>query len=366
MSAIKIRILVVDDSVVIRKLLTETLASDPEIEVAGVAANGKIALAKIPQINPDLVTMDVEMPELNGLETVRELRKTWPKLPVIMFSTLTKRGSEATLDALAAGATDYVNKPANVGSVQEAIARIRQELIPKIHTLVRKHAPSVSAAGHAVTRFPAITRPKLRHDIHVLAIGCSTGGPNALALVLPSLPRDFPVPVVIVQHMPPVFTRSLADRLSAKSAIPVVEASDGMALAAGHAYIAPGDFHITFERVGVAVHVRTSKGPPENSCRPAVDVMFRSAAEVYGAGVLALVMTGMGYDGWRGSEHIHNANGTIFVQDEASSVVWGMPGQIATTGLADKVLPLEQIALELCRRVSTTMGTFTHRGGFAQ
>jgi two-component system chemotaxis response regulator CheB len=352
----KIRILVVDDSVVVRRMVTDVLTADPALEVVGAAANGRIALAKIPQVNPDLITLDVEMPEMDGIETLSELRKTYPRLPVIMFSTMTERGAAATLEALSRGANDYVTKPSNAGSVAAALERIREQLIPKI----KAHCPLVAGPGRPTAPVPRQAlgcppkpipqRPEVAVDI--VAIGVSTGGPNALAEVIPQLAADLPVPVVIVQHMPPVFTKLLAERLSSKSGIRVEEGRPGQTLEAGQAWLAPGDFHMVVERCGVHVRIMTHQAPPENSCRPAVDVLFRSVAEVYGPRALGVVMTGMGQDGLRGSEHIQEAGGSVLAQDEATSVVWGMPGFVAQAGLADKVLPLQQIAGEIMRRVS--------------
>jgi two-component system chemotaxis response regulator CheB len=343
----KLRVLLVDDAVVVRRLVADVINADPELEVVGTAPNGRIALTKIPQLRPDLVTLDVEMPEMDGLATLAEIRKTWPRLPVIMFSTLTARGAAATLDALALGATDYVTKPANVGSVAAAIERVRQELIPKIKLfcgrpmLAPGHAPTPAAVAAESTR--PRSRRRVPARVELVAIGTSTGGPNALAAILPELPADFPVPIVIVQHMPPFFTRSLAERLDARSAIAVSEAVEGEYLQPAHAYVAPGDFHLMMGREGFAARLSLRKTPHENSCRPAVDVTFRSAAEVYGAGTLAVVLTGMGKDGLRGCEAVWEAGGQVLAQDEATSVVWGMPGFVARAGLAEQVLPLDQI-----------------------
>jgi len=353
-----IRILLVDDSVVIRKVLSEALAADPEIEVAGAAADGNIALAKIPQVRPDLVTLDVEMPCRSGIETLVEIRKLYPKLPVIMFSTLTERGAAVTLDALTLGASDYVTKPSNTGSVEQTRAKIQAELIPKIKALCRRSVAPPSAPS--VTSKPAprsqpAFRPGPAARIDVLAIGTSTGGPNALAEVLPRLPKDLRVPVVIVQHMPPLFTRFLADRLDKQCSIRIKEGAAGSVLKPGEAWIAPGDFHMQVTRgEDKGVHLKMNQDPPENSCRPAVDVLFRSVARTYGPNVLAVVLTGMGSDGVRGSEEIKSAGGQVLVQDEASSVVWGMPGQVAAAGCADGIYPLKEMAGEIERRVSAS------------
>ena len=356
----KIRILVVDDAVVFRRLLTEVLSNDPALEVVGTAANGRIALARMAQVNPDVVILDVEMPEMDGLATLAELRKTYPRLPVIMFSALTERGAVATLDALALGATDYFTKPTSVGGMDGSLQLIREQLIPKIKVLCAgaggqalmpagacpADVPSASAGLQASRR--AGTRPG---PIEVVAIGASTGGPNALAEVFRQLPGDFPVPVVIVQHMPPMFTRLLAERLSSEFSLRVREASSGSVLEPGHAWVAPGDYHLIVVREGTQVRTRVHQDPPENSCRPAVDVLLRSVAQTFGLHCLAVILTGMGQDGLRGCEAIREAGGQVLAQDEATSVVWGMPGYVARAGLADRVLPLSLIGDEIVRRV---------------
>jgi len=352
----RIRVLIVDDSVVIRKILTNVLSEDPELEIVGVAANGKIALQKIPQVNPDLITLDIEMPELNGLETLKEIRKDYPKLPVIMFSTLTERGAEATLDALTLGASDYVTKPANVGKVSESTERLRMELVPKIKALVPKFETALKLPKRATPDLrakvgPFQPRPSGPQRVDIVAIGISTGGPNALAELLPALRGDFPVPIVIVQHMPPVFTLNLAKRLDAKSANTVREGVEGGKLEPGRIWIAPGGFHMKLRRVGTEVELTINEDPPENSCRPAVDVLFRSVAEIYGAHSLAVVMTGMGYDGHLGGEEIYERGGTVLAQDEESSVVWGMPGIVVMSGLSDDVLSLDDLPAAIMRRV---------------
>ena len=345
----KLRVLIVDDSAVIRNLLRSAVAADPELEVAGVAANGKIALAMVDQCTPDVVTMDVEMPEMDGLTALKAIRSTHPALRIIMFSTLTERAAIATLDALALGADDYVTKPSHVQNVSEGSRRISEHLIPKIKALCGpRAAPRVRPAPGSAR---AAARPAKR-NLHpeVVAIGSSTGGPNALAEILPQIPGDFPLPILVVQHMPPVFTAFLAERLSASSPIPVKEASPRAEVGHGQVWIAPGDFHLIVVRDGVQIRLATIQIPPENSCRPSVDVLFRSVAEVYGGRSLAVVLTGMGQDGLRGCECIHEAGGQIVVQDEASSVVWGMPGAVAGAGIADRVLPLAEIAGEIIRQ----------------
>lgn len=345
-----IRILVVDDSIVVRKLLSETLSGDPALEVVATASDGRIALAKIPMLKPDLITLDIEMPVMDGLATLVELRKFYPKLPVIMFSTLTEHGAAATLDALSLGASDYAAKPSNSGSPAAAIERIRSELIPKIKALCGLIVPLKLLTLPGCR--PAVkARVRTNPQIKIVAIGTSTGGPNALAEVLPRIPNDFPVPIVVVQHMPPIFTRLLAERLASRSAIPVEEGRAGVVLSSGHAWIAPGNFHMQVIGAGAGLRLDVNQGPPENSCRPAVDVLFRSAAAAYGANVLGVVMTGMGADGVQGAQNIRDAGGDVIIQDEASSVVWGMPGLVHASGLADAAYPLDQLAAEIMRRV---------------
>lgn len=351
----KIRVLIVDDSAVIRRLLSDLLKEDPQIEVVGMAGNGELALPKVQQLHPDLVTLDMEMPVMDGIETLKALRKTHPKLPIVMFSTLTERGSSATMDALSLGASDYVTKPANVGSVIEGMERIREELIPKIKALCGRKVPTTPtpvAQPRPEPRFPRVARSTgTAAGIDILAIGVSTGGPNALAELMPALGKNFPVPVVIVQHMPPLFTRLLAERLGAISGFRCQEGSEGQLLRPGQLWVAPGGFHMVTERVrdGVILHLNEER--PENSCRPAVDVLFRSVAKCYGSKVLSVVLTGMGQDGLKGCEAIAAAGGQVLAQDEVSSVVWGMPGAVSNAGLADKVLPLKELAPEILKRV---------------
>ncbi|WP_010582842.1 protein-glutamate methylesterase/protein-glutamine glutaminase [Schlesneria paludicola] len=346
----KIRVLIVDDAVVVRRIVSDVLSADPEIEVVGTAANGKLGLAKIELLKPDLVTMDIEMPEMDGLETLAALRKINRRLPVIMFSTLTQRGAATTLEALTLGANDYVTKPANVGSVAAAQQSLRDQLVPKIKALVNRFRPGPLAAKLPVKpHAPLVMRPLSK--VEIVAIGVSTGGPNALCEVLLKIPANFPVPIVIVQHMPPMFTRLLAERLDKQSLIGVHEAEIGTRLQAGHAYLAPGDFHMIVKRDGTDVVLALHQGPPENSCRPAVDVLFRSVVEVYKASTLGVIMTGMGQDGLHGCEAIRAANGQILAQDEETSVVWGMPGFVARAGLADNILPLGEITAGITSRV---------------
>ncbi|MBS2940175.1 chemotaxis response regulator protein-glutamate methylesterase [Nocardioides sp. J2M5] len=357
----KARVLVVDDSVVVRRLVAEALAVDPQIEVVGTAANGRVALAKIAQVNPDLVTLDIEMPVMDGLETLRHLRPAHPRLPVVMFSTLTERGATATLDALELGASDYVTKPANVGSVMASMEAVRQQLVPKIHGLCRAIIappaplrPVAPAPVAPVAPLAPRSRPAGTQQIDVVAIGASTGGPDALSTVLAALPADLGVPVVVVQHMPPVFTRQFADRLDGKVPLHVSEAKAGDPVVAGGVLVAPGDHHLRFRgsrALPSSIVATLDQGTPEHYCRPAVDVMFRSVVEVWGGHVLAVVLTGMGSDGASGCAAVVAAGGSALVQDEATSVVWGMPRAVVDAGVPAQVLPLQQIGPAIVDRV---------------
>jgi two-component system chemotaxis response regulator CheB len=347
----KVRVLIVDDSVVLRRLVAEELNKDPALEVVGTAANGRIALARLSQVSPDVVILDIEMPEMDGLATLKELRKTHPRLPVIMFSALTERGAAATLDALALGATDYFTKPTSTGSLDASLEVIREQLVPEIKALCGKASPGTpreSAKASPIRPAPARATSGAPS---VLAIGASTGGPGALAEIFRRLPADFPVPIVIVQHMPPMFTRLLAERLTAEFAIRVQEGEAGRKLEPGRAWIAPGDHHLTVARDGMKTLMQLNQEPQENSCRPSVDVLFRSVAQAFGGNTLAVILTGMGQDGLRGCEAIREAGGRILAQDEATSVVWGMPGFVARAGLADKVLPISLMGDEIVRQV---------------
>ncbi|GMA38257.1 protein-glutamate methylesterase/protein-glutamine glutaminase [Mobilicoccus caccae] len=374
MAGQKIRVLICDDSIVIRRLITDVLKTDAEIEVVGTAVNGKNALDKLPMLKPDVMTLDVEMPVMDGLQTLVEVRKLNKKLPIIMFSTLTERGAGATLDALERGASDYVTKPANVGSVSESMEAVRSQLIPKIKSLTgrapmppRRARPAFGGEPPAGAPAPGgpsgpVTAGTPTGKVDVVAIGISTGGPDALTTVIPSLPGNFPVPIVITQHMPPVFTQLFAQRLDGKSALHVVEASQGELLTPGKVLIAPGDWHMRFKRGAQGVQAVLDQGPQENYCRPAVDPMFRSVAEIYGGNVLSVIMTGMGQDGHRGAEPIIRAGGRLIVQDEGSSVVWGMPGAAVAAGLPCDLIPLSGLGEAITSRTVSGRGATSRSG----
>lgn len=355
-----IRVLIVDDSAIVRRAVSDALANVPEITVIGTAPNGKIALDRIAQLRPEVVILDIEMPEADGFEVLRVLRVTHPKVRTIMFSTLTQRGASQTIQALSLGANDYVTKPTSIGlGYGDVLKQVAADLIPKITQFRPELWESAPAApttrGGQTARLDrngagAHVVPK------VIAIGVSTGGPEALAKVLPRLAKGFPVPILIVQHMPPVFTKLLAERLDAGSGIKVVEGADGVSPEASVAYIAPGDHHMMVRRKEGRIVLSLSQSPPENSCRPAADPLFRSVADVYGDQALGVIMTGMGQDGLIGLRAMKARGATVFAQDKETSVVWGMPSFVVHEGLADRVVSLDELgpAIEHC--ISASVG----------
>lgn len=478
-----IRVMVVDDSSVIRKVVRSVIDAEPDMEVVEEASDGRAALQRLREIEPDVLTLDVEMPHLDGVETVRALRPGQRRLPVIMFSTLTERGAQVTVEALLSGANDYVHKP-SASNIADAQQQVRATLIPKIRALGgRRLPPSVAprtagsdavrpkldppdgghddavgdpgarTAADSPTTTPAATAPgdrsapgvaprtaaadaeapavrpqrptadgrpasprpngrsqplqrrsvgtsrqdgrstvrtvarrsptspslgskaqrpgagatatthgarsapvarrapRIPAPVGLVVIGISTGGPNALAQLLPQLPGGLRVPVVVVQHMPPTFTRMLADRLDAASTVRVAEAQGGEIARPGEVWIAQGGRHLLVERTKAGPKLLLNDDPPVQSCRPAADLLFASAAEAYGAATLAVVMTGMGHDGLEGAAFVAEAGGVVLAQDEPSSVVWGMPGAVSRAGLADELLPLDRIAREITQRV---------------
>lgn len=339
--------LVVDDSVSVRSIVTRSLSDDPAVVVVGTAANGVIGLAKMQQLNPDVVTLDIEMPEMDGLQMLKQLRTAYPGVVVIMNSTLTAPGARATLDALMLGADDYITKPSQCASLAQCIATLQAELLPKVKQFFAA-AHSEPLAGAAVsrsTRLPAGAERPVNPE--VIAIGVSTGGPNALSAILPTLPVPFPCPILIVQHMPPLFTRLLAERLQSLTVLRVEEATQGSTIEPGKITIAAGGFHMRAKKSDTGVVAALDQTAPRNSCRPSVDVLFESVNEVYGRATTAVVLTGMGQDGLRGVEVLKASGAHIIAQDEASSVVWGMPGFIARAGLADAVVPLGEIVPQI-------------------
>lgn len=357
-SARRTRILIVDDSAVMRSLLRYVIATDAALEVAGTASDGASALNAVALDRPDLILLDVEMPVLDGLATLRQLRERGHRMPVIMCSSLTQRGAKVTIEALAGGASDYVAKPAGQASREEAMRALAQELIPKIHALTAQmQRPTVIPIAPPIGQ-PGMATPLPSRAPSVVAIGVSTGGPAALDVLLPALPADFPLPVLIVQHMPEVFTRLFAERLGRRCPLRVCEASEGEPVNSGTVYIARGGWHM--EALAAArgrgpTTIHLNQEPPENHCRPAVDRLFRSVAKTYGSGVLAVVLTGMGSDGLAGCRVIRAEGGMVLAQDQATSTVWGMPGAVAQAGLAHKILPLTAFAPEIVRIASRSV-----------
>ncbi|MGA2807674.1 MAG: chemotaxis response regulator protein-glutamate methylesterase [Terracidiphilus sp.] len=354
------RILIVDDSAVMRSLLRSVITAAPGLEVAGTAADGASALNAIEALRPGLVLLDVEMPVMDGLVTLKKLRARGHKVPVIMCSALTRRGATVTIEALAVGASDYVAKPAGQASREAAIQALAQDLIPKIHALtceLRIQPPAFPGGLRTTPIFPLAPPPRVQQTSSVptvVAIGVSTGGPAALDVLLPALPENFPLPVLVVQHMPEMFTRLFADRLNRRCRLPVREAAEGDPVRPGVIYIAKGNWHmevLAAARIGSPPTLHLNQAAPENHCRPAVDALFRSVAAVYGARVLGVVLTGMGSDGMIGCRIIRDQGGSVVAQDQATSAVWGMPGAVANAGLAHKVLPLQAIAWEITRLV---------------
>ena len=350
-----IGVLICDDSATIRGILSATLGGDPDLKIVGTAVNGEACLAAIPSAKPDLVLLDVEMPVMDGITTLREIRRRFGKLPVVMFSSLTERGAKATVDALLAGANDYVAKPAGLGATEVA-DRIRTDVIGRIKSLV----PRGNAGGRGASRPAGVAavppRPARQDRIQGVVIAVSTGGPTALAEVLPAFVPDARVPTLVVQHMPAFFTAHLAERLAKTAGLPVREATDGELVRAGEVLLAPGGRHLELVGDAVQPRVRLTDAPPENSCRPAADVLFRTAARIWGAGTLGVVLTGMGRDGLAGSREIVAAGGSVIAQDEFSSVVWGMPGEVVRAGLADAVLPVSQVGVEVALRLKRRGG----------
>ncbi len=335
------KILLVDDSAVIRGLLTKLIDGQPGMEVLSTAANGKIGVEKTRSMNPDLVVLDIEMPVMTGLEAVVEIRKTNPKTPIVMFSTLTEKGAAAALNALELGASDYATKPRRSGSMSAALEEVKDELVSKISALVGPRAGARPAAFGSAPARP--NRQAVNTQPSAVVVGSSTGGPHALETMLTAIKQPLPVPMFITQHMPETFTRVLAERLNTKCASTVYEAEAGMVAEPGHCYIAPGGFHMALEKKGTAVAMKLLSTPPVNSCRPSVEPMFETAAAIYGKRLMAVMLTGMGADGLEGSRQIADLGSPVVVQDEATSVVWGMPGAVAKAGLASEILSLAEI-----------------------
>ena len=348
----KIKILIVDDSAVIRRLLSTAISKQEDMEVMGTAANGLLGVEFIKSTPPDLVLLDIEMPVMDGIEALKAVRQFNPQIPIIIFSSLTQKGASTTIDALMSGASDYVPKPTNTQHLDQAFIAIEEQLLPKIRNLHTRKQGRSAVKIHAVDAGSTlVSNPHAgtANKVEALCIGVSTGGPAALMQIFAEWKRPPSVPVFMVQHMPPKFTEFLAARLTEIGCMLVEEPYEGQVAMAGKVYLAPGGMHMELLKEGAQVIMHLHDGPLENSCRPAVDILFRSAAKVYGSGLLAVVLTGMGSDGLKGAQEIHQAGGTIIAQDEESSVVWGMPGAVTKANLAHAVLPLNALAAEIER-----------------
>jgi len=360
-----LKVLVVDDTVVYRKIVSDVLSALPGIEVVGTAFNGKTALSRIATLHPDLLTLDIEMPEMNGLETLEQMRKTAPDVGAIMLSSLTREGGELTLRALELGAFDFITKPQE-GSMEDNTRAVHDAILPMLKAFARHKeirailkgkfgslgpAPTVSPRAAGPVRAPVSVVKKEKSDI--VAIGVSTGGPNALAQMMPKLPGDLGVPILIVQHMPPVFTQSLAKSLDAKCPFEVKEGADGEILLPNTAYIAPGGHHmkVAAGADGKNRVIRITGDPPENSCRPSVDYLFRSVAHHFVGRATGVIMTGMGSDGTLGLKLMKRNGASVIAQSEETCIVYGMPKGPIEGGIVDTIAPLDRIADEICRTV---------------
>ena len=355
-----IRVLVVDDSAFMRRIISEAITAEPDMEVAGQAINGLDALLKVEQTQPDVVTLDVEMPEMDGLAALRHLMARYPR-PVIMLSSLTQAGAVTTIRALTIGAVDFVAKPS--GSISLDFHRVREDLIQKIRTAAKARihtpiarAPAVAAAPRPAPIVPAARRPPVALGSApfdtLVAIGTSTGGPRALATVVPALADDGRTAYLIVQHMPAGFTRSLAERLDSTSSLHVREAEQGDRLVAGTVLVAPGDFHLQVSAHGT---VQLFQGPRVHGVRPSVDVMLESVAQHYGARVVCAILTGMGVDGADGAVAVRAKGGFVIAEDEATCVVWGMPRAVAERGAANRIVRLENVSIAIAEAVASRL-----------
>jgi two-component system, chemotaxis family, protein-glutamate methylesterase/glutaminase len=354
-----IRVLIVDDSALVRKLLTEMLAKTRSIEVVGTAADPFAARERIKQLNPDVITLDVEMPRMDGITFLENLMRLRP-MPVVMVSSLTQQGADVTLRALELGAVDFVAKPKIdvAGTLSdyadELIAKVKVAAVARINPRAKdpRTPRRVDACHSADAVLPASGQRRiLQTTERIIAVGASTGGTEAIRELLESLPPDAPA-IVISQHIPAAFSKPFADRMDRSSAMAVCQAQDGQYILPGHAYIAPGDYHLLVERDGARYRCRLSDGPQVNRHRPSVDVMFRSVAQNVGPNALGVILTGMGEDGARGLKEMLDTGASTIAQDEASSVVWGMPGAAFKLGAAQQVLSLHRIPAELLRLVA--------------
>ena len=344
----EIRVLVVDDSVTMRHALGDALDGEEGLRLCASAPNGLLGLEQLAISKPDVVVLDLEMPVVDGLEFLSRMRTDHPKLPVLVFSGSVGQANEATLEAMWRGASDYVLKPPGLAPAN-MLPFLRSELFPRLRALAEA-APASRRVATAEGARPLPARSAREPVPAIVVVGASTGGPRALSTLLGGLPANLPVPVVVVQHMPAEMSAYFADGLAHASGMPVRIAQHGHVASAGTVWLAPGGRHLLLDGEGGRVCFVLDDGPEENACRPSVDPLFRTAASLFGSGVLATVLTGMGQDGLAGARAVHAAHGRVLVQDEASSVVWGMPGAIARAGLAHAVLPLPQLSAEIVAR----------------
>jgi two-component system chemotaxis response regulator CheB len=337
---------VVDDSALMRRVICNLLEEDPDLQVIGTAVDGLDAIHKVQDLSPDVVTLDLEMPQLDGLQTLGYLMSERP-LPVIMLSAYTVKGAETTLKALEYGAADFVQKPS--GAISLNLERVRDELIEKVKVarlIDLKRLPFRDGETPLVLRGPSLAPPKAPSQVSsalgsIIAVGCSTGGPRALSELIPAFPRNLSTAVLVVQHMSGGFTKSLAERLDRDALIRVKEAEEGEILKAGHAYLAPGDWHMEVEKKGAEAVLRLNQRPPVLGVRPSADLLFLSVAEAFGEKAVGVILTGMGRDGTRGFRALKQKKAVTLAQDEASSVVYGMPRAAFSAGVVDKVVPLK-------------------------
>ncbi len=348
----KIRVLVVDDSALMRQFISDILKSDPRIEVVGTAKDGKDALKQIQLLRPNIVTMDVEMPNMSGLQALEEIMKTDP-LPVIMVSSMTQEGAETTMKALALGCVDFIGKPS--GSISLNIRDVGQELIDKVVAAstarLRTKAGIFGGTPVRSPEFRRMTPPAHTGRRDIVAIASSTGGPMALGELIPKLPKNFPVPIVITQHMPKEFTTSFASRLNSSSQLEVVEGFDGLTLKPGRVVIAPGGSHLIVKRRNGVMVCGLSDAPPVLSVKPAANIMFMSVADEYGGNVLCVILTGMGRDGTDGGIALHRKGAYVIAESQKTCVVYGMPKAAVDAGIVDEVLPLNEIPDAMVRLV---------------
>ncbi|XZE18201.1 protein-glutamate methylesterase/protein-glutamine glutaminase [Pirellulaceae bacterium SH449] len=382
----KLRVMIVDDSALYRQLVKNVLKGLEDVEIVGLASAGTEAIERIPELKPDLLTLDVQMPHMNGLEVLDEIKKRRLPVKAIMLSSLTSHGAQVTTDALLAGAFDFIQKP-NSSDAGENRAQLEALLTDKIKAFQQSRKvtmPSRPATTQALSSVNPSDSGRLRTEstseqtgvpsqaghsskpIDAVVIGTSTGGPVALREIIPKLPTTLGVPVFVVQHMPPKYTQSLAERLGEASQIPIHEAANGMVVEAGHVYLAQGGLHMGLGLQNRRPVITTTSDPPEHNCRPAVDYTLRAVGQIYGGNVLVVILTGMGRDGTEGCRQIKRMGGTVLAQHPEGCTVFGMPKSVVEEDLADRVIPLEKMAAWITRLVDKTKRSeFSYNNGNA-